>query len=69
MESETPAPVEVAAPATPGDDMDAFDFFSPEPIGSAARDLEREQEAAAAAAASGEAIQAPTVASDEPAAE
>ena len=49
--------------------MDAFDFFSPEPIGSAARDLEREQEAAAAAAASGEAIQAPAVASDEPAAE
>merc|ERR1712142_421959 len=33
------------------DDADAFDFFSPEPIGSKARDLEREQEEAAAAAA------------------
>merc|ERR1712121_206820 len=31
------------------DDADAFDFFSPEPIGSRARDLEREQEEAAAA--------------------
>jgi len=72
VEAEVPAPVvqsETPAPATPGDDMDAFDFFSPEPIGSAARDLERQQEAAAAAAASGEAIQEHTVASDEPAAE
>jgi len=60
---------EALAPATPGDDIDAFDFFSPEPIGSAARDLERQQEAAAAAAVSGEAIQEPTVASDEPAAD
>merc|ERR550534_3355770 len=33
------------------DDADAFDFFSPEPIGSKARDLERDQEEAAAAAA------------------
>merc|ERR1712228_296613 len=31
------------------DEADAFDFFSPEPIGSKARDLEREQELAAAA--------------------
>merc|ERR1712228_934269 len=33
------------------DEADAFDFFSPEPIGSKARDLEREQELAASAAA------------------
>merc|ERR1711990_1422350 len=55
------APVEVAAvePAVPvsavaeaepqemveDDDVDAFDFFSPEPIGSAARELEKQQEA------------------------
>merc|ERR1712121_261931 len=40
------------------DDADAFDFFSPEPIGSRARDLEREQEEAAAAAAAAAAASA-----------
>merc|ERR1719370_2328410 len=43
-------PVPVAAPtsaeaAEEDDDVDAFDFFTAEPIGSAARDLEKQQEA------------------------
>merc|ERR1712243_238768 len=48
------ASVAVCPPAEPmeeEEEADAFDFFTAEPIGSKARDLEREQEEAAAAAA------------------
>merc|ERR1719447_2397385 len=38
-----------AEAAEEDDDVDAFDFFTAEPLGSAARDLEKQQEAEAAA--------------------
>merc|ERR1719348_1818536 len=48
------AEVAVVPPAEDGkmeeEEADAFDFFTPEPIGSRARDLEREQELALSAA-------------------
>jgi len=62
------AEIAVCPPAEPevameeDDEADAFDFFSPEPIGSRARDLEREQEMAAAAAAAAAAATTVTIA-------
>jgi len=70
---ESPAPSQVPAvvispPVTEEEEPDAFDFFTPEPIGSAARDLERQQEeeaaAAAAAAASADDVADAVVAAD-----
>merc|ERR1712142_227387 len=61
---EGEAPVEAAAPAAilepepmeMEEEEDAFDFFTAEPIGSAARELEKMQEAAAAEEALAEAM-------------
>jgi len=47
---EIPSVVISPVPEEGEDEADAFDFFTPEPLGSAARDLERQQEEEAAAA-------------------